>query len=378
MSRLLKTGTIAKVLGLAPPLLRIWEARYGLVRPARGPGGQRLYSDDDLQLLRAVSTLTSRGYAVGEVASWSRATILTTAQRDQKRTGRGTMAPPVVEKASESVIITVDSDGVVHAVSPTVEGLLGWPHSLLVGQPIWGLLVDVPEPLERVIAGDVRPGTTTTCAVWMKTRSAGPIACRLTCGTRRTRTDGTSLTLTVAPLTVDGETPLSSLLQHVPAGGLARFDGGLTDVLRQYATTGVEQLQAALSRVWTYDAKDCTLHLVASAGLSKSVSSSSRSVIRVANYRYKVGVVARTGVPYVHNDLSGDHDFDRAWIRRERLESAAVLPLVRDGKLFGVSAQFFRRRLGGSDIGTIQTMARLCEASLRDPAPTRRSRRSSR
>jgi DNA-binding transcriptional MerR regulator len=54
----------------------MWETRYELVKPERGPGGQRLYSDADVAVIRAVTTLIARGYGVGEVASWSRNEIL--------------------------------------------------------------------------------------------------------------------------------------------------------------------------------------------------------------------------------------------------------------------------------------------------------------
>ena len=37
--------------GLTPARLRIWERRYGVVRPGRTGGGQRLYSEDDLRQL---------------------------------------------------------------------------------------------------------------------------------------------------------------------------------------------------------------------------------------------------------------------------------------------------------------------------------------
>ena len=115
--------------------------------------------------------------------------------------------------------------------------------------------------------------------------------------------------------------------------------------------------------------------MVASAGLSKAVAGSARSVIRLSGYPFKVGVVARTAIPYVHNGLEADRDFDRAWVRREKLESAAVLPLMADGQLLGVTAQFFRRRLVADEVGRLQASAALCEAWLRNRA--RRDKTSS-
>jgi MerR family transcriptional regulator/heat shock protein HspR len=48
----------AELVGMHPQTLRIYEAK-GLVRPGRTPGGTRLYSDRDLERLRAIQRLTT-------------------------------------------------------------------------------------------------------------------------------------------------------------------------------------------------------------------------------------------------------------------------------------------------------------------------------
>ena len=48
----------ADLAGLHPQTLRMYEAR-GLVRPARTPGGTRLYSENDVERLRLIQRLTS-------------------------------------------------------------------------------------------------------------------------------------------------------------------------------------------------------------------------------------------------------------------------------------------------------------------------------
>jgi DNA-binding transcriptional MerR regulator/methylmalonyl-CoA mutase cobalamin-binding subunit len=55
--------------GLTPHVLRAWERRYGVVTPARTEGGQRLYSDLDIERLRLLRRLTDRGHAIGRIAS---------------------------------------------------------------------------------------------------------------------------------------------------------------------------------------------------------------------------------------------------------------------------------------------------------------------
>ena len=48
----------ADLVGMHPQTLRMYEAK-GLVRPQRTPGGTRLYSDADLERLRAIQALTT-------------------------------------------------------------------------------------------------------------------------------------------------------------------------------------------------------------------------------------------------------------------------------------------------------------------------------
>ena len=51
-------GVAAELVGMHPQTLRMYEQK-GLVRPARTPGGTRLYSERDLERLRLVQTLTT-------------------------------------------------------------------------------------------------------------------------------------------------------------------------------------------------------------------------------------------------------------------------------------------------------------------------------
>jgi MerR family transcriptional regulator/heat shock protein HspR len=48
----------AELVGMHPQTLRLYEAK-GLVRPARTPGGTRLYSELDIERLRLIQHLTT-------------------------------------------------------------------------------------------------------------------------------------------------------------------------------------------------------------------------------------------------------------------------------------------------------------------------------
>jgi DNA-binding transcriptional MerR regulator/methylmalonyl-CoA mutase cobalamin-binding subunit len=55
--------------GLSPHVLRAWERRYGVVSPTRTEGGQRLYSDLDIERLLRLRRLTDSGHAIRRIAS---------------------------------------------------------------------------------------------------------------------------------------------------------------------------------------------------------------------------------------------------------------------------------------------------------------------
>jgi methanogenic corrinoid protein MtbC1 len=54
--------------GLTQDLLRAWEKRYGVVEPGRSGGGQRLYSDDDVERLRLLRIVVDGGRRISDVA----------------------------------------------------------------------------------------------------------------------------------------------------------------------------------------------------------------------------------------------------------------------------------------------------------------------
>ncbi|HTG50704.1 MAG TPA: MerR family transcriptional regulator, partial [Gemmatimonadales bacterium] len=48
---------VARLTGLAPARLRAWERRYEVVRPRRLPNGYRVYTGEQVALLRAYARL---------------------------------------------------------------------------------------------------------------------------------------------------------------------------------------------------------------------------------------------------------------------------------------------------------------------------------
>jgi DNA-binding transcriptional MerR regulator len=54
-------GSVARLLDVPPATIRTWEARYGLIVPARSPGGQRLYTREQIDQLRLVRDSIAAG-----------------------------------------------------------------------------------------------------------------------------------------------------------------------------------------------------------------------------------------------------------------------------------------------------------------------------
>ena len=65
---LMRSGTAARLAGMSPSTLRIWEHRYGVVAPPKSTAGQRTYSMKDIERLRLIKQLTVEGHAIGTVA----------------------------------------------------------------------------------------------------------------------------------------------------------------------------------------------------------------------------------------------------------------------------------------------------------------------
>ena len=59
---------VAQRTGLSSHVLRAWERRYAVVAPTRTEGGQRLYSDADIERLSLLHTLTAAGGAISQLA----------------------------------------------------------------------------------------------------------------------------------------------------------------------------------------------------------------------------------------------------------------------------------------------------------------------
>lgn len=131
--------------GLTPELLRVWERRYGAVRPGRSEGGHRLYSDADIARLRLLVQATAAGRAIGSVAGLANAELQRMvredreALRERRRAGPDAAgaSPPAAPLARQAFELTMALD------ASGLERLLRRSATVL-GVPLFLELVLVP------------------------------------------------------------------------------------------------------------------------------------------------------------------------------------------------------------------------------------------
>lgn len=62
-------SAVARLTGISPHLLRVWERRYQVVEPRRSDSKRRQYSQSDIRRLSLLKTLVDNGHSIGSVAA---------------------------------------------------------------------------------------------------------------------------------------------------------------------------------------------------------------------------------------------------------------------------------------------------------------------
>ncbi len=100
--------------GLTPDVLRAWERRYRAVKPMRSPGGQRHYTDSDLERLSLLSRASRAGRQIGQLVPLSNEELGRLIEADEResrsRNGLGTDQPAVESYLSTALIAVEEFD----------------------------------------------------------------------------------------------------------------------------------------------------------------------------------------------------------------------------------------------------------------------------
>lgn len=106
-------AVVADRTGLSRDVLRVWERRYDAVSPSRSAGGQRLYSDANIERFRLLSAATQHGRSIGQVAALSNerlAALIAEDEAESRLTVRGEdKTEPVTGLPGESQAVKTET-----------------------------------------------------------------------------------------------------------------------------------------------------------------------------------------------------------------------------------------------------------------------------
>lgn len=156
-----KMRTIARLTEFSPEVLRAWERRHGLLHPLRGPGGHRLYTEEDLAVLRRVKSLMSEGRSIGEIAGFGREALLD-APPEAQTPVRGAAPAPVY--VGGDVVASTELERGVQAIVGAALAMDGPTISRVLDDAFAGT-----SP-EHVIAGLILPAAKEIGDLWMAGR----------------------------------------------------------------------------------------------------------------------------------------------------------------------------------------------------------------
>ena len=144
--------------GLTPDVLRVWEKRYGVVRPGRSGGGHRLYSDADVERLLLLSRVTAAGRRIGRMAELGNEDLHELAREDAE----------AALVAREAEVVSMRSEPHLGASLAAVESLdardletslmratVALPAAVLIEDVVAPLLARIGEQWEH---GQITPG----------------------------------------------------------------------------------------------------------------------------------------------------------------------------------------------------------------------------
>ena len=76
-------GVVEQRTGLPQDVIRVWERRYRAVAPSRGAGGQRVYTDADIERLSLLGAAVRAGRRIGSIAALPTADLAHLVEDDQ-------------------------------------------------------------------------------------------------------------------------------------------------------------------------------------------------------------------------------------------------------------------------------------------------------
>jgi DNA-binding transcriptional MerR regulator/methylmalonyl-CoA mutase cobalamin-binding subunit len=152
-------AVVSERTGLSQDVLRVWERRYGAVQPERGPGGQRVYTDADLERLSLLRSATEGGRTISQVAALGtdglRALIAEDVAARQRRAPSVASEPDTRDRQEmEDVVLAA----LAHARALDGPGIDGLLRRAAAANGIASFIGSVAAPLLRRVGDEWHAG----------------------------------------------------------------------------------------------------------------------------------------------------------------------------------------------------------------------------
>jgi DNA-binding transcriptional MerR regulator/methylmalonyl-CoA mutase cobalamin-binding subunit len=149
---------VAQRTGLTPHVLRAWERRYGAVSPSRSEGGQRLYSDLDIERLRTLHRLGETGHAIAPLARLTLPELEQLARADAAAQPRRDGGPPVPDQAPAAAPGGIMDEALAATSALDAPRLQAALERAAIGLGVPAFLDQIAGPLLREIGRGWRDG----------------------------------------------------------------------------------------------------------------------------------------------------------------------------------------------------------------------------
>ena len=93
---------VARLTGLSPFVIRIWEQRYGAVKPERTGTNRRLYTDQHVERLKLLREVAQAGHNIGLIAHWP-------TEKLRKQAAESSGMLPLANRVSSGAPTSIDS-----------------------------------------------------------------------------------------------------------------------------------------------------------------------------------------------------------------------------------------------------------------------------
>jgi MerR family transcriptional regulator, light-induced transcriptional regulator len=164
-----RIGEFARRVGVTPELLRTWEQRYGLLQPARTPGGFRLYGEEDAERVARMRRALGEGWSAAEAA---RIALEPAPSSDGLIEDARTRLMSAIESYDEAAVQTVLDDGLAaFGIEAFVRELI-LPTLAAVGRGWEQGTVEISQ--EHFASNLIRGRLLSLARLWG--RGAGPLA----------------------------------------------------------------------------------------------------------------------------------------------------------------------------------------------------------